>query len=125
MDKRQLKKCELIFRDDGLLEMNYFKDAEINEEDAISIIHCVRELIGGISHTNLVDLRKLKYISNNARKVFAEHKDITLHAVAILIRTSVQKVFANIYFKFSNPKTTTKVFTEKEEAVDWLKEQIK
>lgn len=72
----------------------------------------------------LIDACELVFLSSQIRQYFGAQKKDNLVAWAILISSSVQKTLANLYMQFTKKATPTKVFSDHDEAISWLKEQI-
>lgn len=73
---------------------------------------------------NLIDIRDMLFIDSKTRTYAAEQYRPHVAAAAILIDSKISSYFANIFLKFSKPKFPTRLFTNENEAVIWLKEQM-
>lgn len=73
---------------------------------------------------NLVDIRDMIFIDSKTRAYAADQFRPHVAATAIIIDSKISSYFANIFLKFSKPKFPTRLFTNEEEAVSWLKQQI-
>lgn len=73
---------------------------------------------------NLIDLRKVFFIDSKAREYGAAQFREHVAGQAILIESSFSSYFANLFLKFSRPKVPTKLFTDENEALVWLKAQM-
>ena len=73
---------------------------------------------------NLIDIRDMLFIDSKTRAYAAEQYRPHVAGAAILIDSKISSYFANIFLKFSKPKFPTRLFTNEEDAVKWLKEQI-
>lgn len=73
---------------------------------------------------NLIDIRKMMFIDSKTRSYAAEQFRPHVAATALLIESKISSYFANLYLKFSKPKTPTRLFTLETEAEKWLLEQI-
>lgn len=73
---------------------------------------------------NLVDLRDVFFIDSKTRAYAAEQYREHVAGQAILIESRISSSFANLFLKFSRPKVPTKLFTDEQEAIKWLKEQM-
>ena len=71
----------------------------------------------------LVDMANTKSITREARAFFASDEVAkALSAVALLSRSSVTTMMANVYFAvFGDQGVPTKLFTQEAEAIAWLK----
>lgn len=70
----------------------------------------------------LADIRNLGKVSDEAREWLAtkEANDM-IPAMAILTNNPIQNLLANFYLMFSKPPMPTKLFTDKDKALRWLK----
>lgn len=73
---------------------------------------------------NLVDVRDMLFIDSKTREYAAAQYRPHVAGQAILINSKVSSYFANIFLKFNKPKVPTRLFTQEEEALGWLKEQM-
>ncbi len=73
---------------------------------------------------NLVDIRNMLFIDSKTREYAAAQFRPHVAGQAMLIDSKVSSYFANIFLKFSKPKVPTRLFTNENEAVKWLKEQM-
>lgn len=74
--------------------------------------------------TGLVfDLRNVRHIEINARKFLGtDTATQCMKAGALIINSPIQKVLANFYLRFSQPKVPARLFTNKEDAIEWVNE---
>lgn len=69
------------------------------------------------------DLRNVKHIEIDARKFLGtEVATECMKAGALIINSPVQKVLANFFLRFSQPKVPARLFTNREEAIEWVNE---
>ncbi len=90
-------------------------------EHAIENHKIIAELAGGIRRPFLIDMTDVKAMSHAARDYYAgpePPKAIT--AVAILTTSSIGKMVANLFLSLTKPVLPTKMFTDFEEAKNWL-----
>ena len=73
---------------------------------------------------NLVDIRNMLFIDSKTREYAAAQFRPHVAGQAMLIDSKVSSYFANIFLKFSKPKVPTRLFTNENEAIKWLKEQM-
>lgn len=73
---------------------------------------------------NLVDVRNMLFVDSKTRAYAAAQFRPHVAGQAILIDSKISSYFANIFLKFSQPKVPTRLFTNEQEAITWLKEQI-
>lgn len=92
-------------------------------EHAIENTNVIAQLVGGVKRPFLIDMSKVKSMSKQAREYYAgpePQKNIT--SVAILTTSSVGKVVANFFLLLTSPTVPTKMFTDFEEARQWLQQ---
>lgn len=103
--------CHSVVKDDATVEL---ADAVENKED-------VKTLAGDNIPPILVDIRKIKKMSEEAREYFAmKNRKAGVSAIALVIKSKTSKVVGNIYLSIHKPTVPTKLFNDKEEAVKWL-----
>ena len=73
---------------------------------------------------NLIDIRDVLFIDSKARAYGAEQYRQHVAGQALLIGSKFSSYFANLFLKFSKPKVPTKLFTDENEAIRWLKVQM-
>jgi hypothetical protein len=74
---------------------------------------------------NFVDIRNMLFIDSKTRAYAAAQYRAHVAGQAIVIDSKISSYFANLFLKFSQPKVPTRLFTNEEEAILWLKEQMK
>jgi len=93
-------------------------------DHAIENTKIIAAIAGGIRRPFLIDMTKVKAMSKEAREYYAgpePKKNIT--AVAIVTRSSVGKAVANFFLLLTKPSVPTRLFTELNEALEWLLRQ--
>ncbi|MBC7865317.1 MAG: hypothetical protein IAF38_20240 [Bacteroidia bacterium] len=105
--------CHTEVKENSVIEL---KDAVENKEDVLTI---AGEKIPPI----LVDLRKIKSISKEARDYFAmKNRKPGVKAIAMLIKSPVSKIIGNFFLGINLPSVPTKLFNSETKALNWLKE---
>ncbi|MBN2813704.1 MAG: hypothetical protein JXQ80_06470 [Bacteroidales bacterium] len=74
---------------------------------------------------NLMDIRNMFFIDSKTRAYAAAQYRPHVAGTAILVDSKISSSFANLYLRFSKPKVPTRLFTSEEEALRWLREQIR
>lgn len=79
------------------------------------------ESFNGVARPVMVDIRSLKSIDAPSRRYFAskEAGELIL-AGAIYLSNPLARWFGNIFLKLDEPITPAKLFTDKNEALQWL-----
>jgi hypothetical protein len=73
---------------------------------------------------NLIDIRDMLFVDSKTKAYAAAQYRPHVAGTAILMDSKISSYFANIFLKFSQPKVPTRLFTNEDEALKWLKEQI-
>lgn len=118
-------KLELIKRDDQIYVYKALKKASIDLETVKEMTKVGDAWNGTELCANLIDIRDVLFIDSKARTYGAEQFRSYVAGQAILIESKISSYFANLFLKFSNPKVPTKLFTKEDEAMEWLKTQMK
>ncbi len=95
-------------------ELHTLKDAEENNRLTI-------RLAQGVRRPFLIDMTKVKSMSREARAFYAGPEPAkALLAVAILTTSNIGNLVANFFLRLTKPSLPTKLFTDADEAMDWL-----
>ena len=117
-------KVELIKRDDQIYIYKAINKCSLDLETVKAMTQAGDEWNGTELCANLIDIRDMLFTDSKARdygaKQFREH----VAGQAILTDSRISSSFANLFLKFSKPKVPTRLFTNEEEAIDWLKKQM-
>lgn len=76
--------------------------------------------VGGPRCLALVDMRRIKALSREARDRFKERTPSICARVAMLIGSPVGRVLGNFFFRHVTAGMPKQLFTSEEEAVVWL-----
>ena len=69
----------------------------------------------------LIDMRAIKSISRDAREYYANERTASIQrATALVIESPVSRVIANFFMGLNRPLTPTRMFTDVDEAIEWL-----
>nr|WP_133242751.1 hypothetical protein [Pontibacter virosus] len=96
---------------------------ETKELDIEKARECVQDRINYIGeqvYPSLFDITQVKHSTKEARDYLANEGNVGVTASAILVSSPMVKMAANIYIHVNKPKNPTRMFTSKEEAVQWL-----
>lgn len=116
--------ADITYDSDNRILKVIFKPKTVEKEHAEEVVNASSKLSQDEVHANFVDMRKAIYITDPARKYFAGQNKATVLAIAVLLDSRIQTAFGNFYMRFSKPIIPTKLFTDTQQAIDWLKETI-
>jgi|SRR3954463_3256459 len=105
-----------------IVNMKILDGAEIELENAIQNEEAVKQLTNGEKHLLVVDARSIDvYVSKEARAYSANKPSDLCIAKAFIINSTANRLIGNFYINFNKPKAPTKLFSNEEKAVEWLK----
>lgn len=108
--------------EDGIVCVMYREGVLIGTEAAKEVVALRREKFPG-NYPYLVYLyTKMDCITPEAKKIFAS-KEACEGVIrgALLVNSVINKLLGNTYLKINKPLVPSRLFTDKEEALKWLK----
>lgn len=109
-----------MFVENGIFYMCY-KSLELLEINiAKTIVQDRLAFKKGIFYPSLFDIREVKQSTKEARDYMANEGNDLVLASAILVSSPVLRMMANFYIMVNKPKNPTRMFTDKDGAVEWL-----
>lgn len=93
-------------------------------EEAHELCDAIHEVCQGKPHKILTDGSKvIGSVAPESRKIIRNHPGMlkVRKAEAFVSRTLATKMIFNFYIRFDRPPNPTKVFTEVDGAIEWLK----
>lgn len=124
--KRQKFDVRLLTKDNfSYLRLDIFGDEEINVNDVNLIAQMCKEKGGGEVLPLLIIVDEYTLPSAEARKFIAQ-KDSNPYAKAeaYVIKDLSQKIVGNFFLKVDKPARPTKIFSNEQDALEWLKKFI-
>ncbi|WP_317898508.1 DUF7793 family protein [Aurantibacillus circumpalustris] len=123
--KYSLEKVE-IFKLEGIIIENIVKEgAELQTDDVRKIKEINLSLCDNKNYALLIDAKKESTITDDARALLASKELAHLNiAKAIIIHTNKQKILGNIYLTVNKPHVKTRLFTDRQKALEWLRNKI-
>lgn len=96
--------------------------AEVELEHAKENTRKVLELSGDQVYPILVDIRKIRSISKEARDHFSMRgRKPGVVAIAMLVSSPLSRIIGNFFLGLNQPVVPTKLFSDEESAVKWIK----
>ncbi|MDQ2912890.1 MAG: STAS/SEC14 domain-containing protein [Chloroflexota bacterium] len=105
---------------DGIARIRYEAGDIVAEDLARATIVELKALTSGKRLPVLVDIRKMKSVTREARVVFGNAAD-AFSALALLAGSPRTQLIANFFIGLSRPKVPTQMFTDEEKALTWLR----
>ncbi|APX02797.1 DUF7793 family protein [Arthrobacter sp. QXT-31] len=104
---------------EGVLRLTWARDASITEADAEAAMEQVNVLSGDSRHPMIVDMATTADVSRGARAVFG--RPCQASRIALLGSSPVDRVLANFFLGLNKLPCPTRFFTDRTEALSWLK----
>lgn len=120
-NKIDLTHSVIVLRDDGIIEL-YANDHHVYIiEDVKENVKAFGELTGNKKAPILIIGGSFSSLDDQTREFMATEESLKYSkAEAFLITSLAQKILINFYIKFNKPLVPTRVFTDKEAAIEWL-----
>ncbi|MBA3680204.1 MAG: hypothetical protein H0W73_03315 [Bacteroidetes bacterium] len=113
---------EVTLLEDGIVE-NYIRSGIVVEaEDLEELKKISSEVVGNKPYVILVTSGELASVSKEARELSASKTFITnALAKAIVVDSIAKKIIGNFYLKVNKPYLQTRLFSDREKAILWLR----
>ncbi|MFP4312502.1 MAG: STAS/SEC14 domain-containing protein [Nitriliruptoraceae bacterium] len=105
----------------GFLRCSWAVGTEVGREDAQQAVAAVATLAPTLPYPLLVDMRRVRRIDHEARRVFGTNT--VLRRQALLIETPVSRVLANFFISVTGTAFPTRSFDDEAKAIDWLQRE--
>ncbi len=102
-------------------------NAELTMADARICTEVMKKLTGGIPRPMLGDFTKMKSQTKECRDYFAKDPNHlqTYSAIAIMVSSPISRMLANFFMGLNKPAKPTRLFDERDKAIEWLEMQGK
>ncbi len=108
--------------EDGICRIIHEPNADVSLEDAQETMAAYNKVRGGKRLPLFIDTKNQRSFSREARHYYAsEEAAAVASAAAIIVGTPVSRVLGNFYIGLSNPLLPSRLFTDEDEAMAWLK----
>ena len=107
--------------EDGILYFVYKKGIKVSIEAAKQIVADRLKVQNGVSYPVFCDMKGVKDSDKPARDYLAKEGSELVTAVAVMIDSPVTKIMLNFYLNINGPITPTRMFTEQDKALEYLK----
>ena len=101
--------------------------AEIELEDAKEDMQLSEKLVAEVNYfATIIDTANIKSISKEARDWYSQSQNDNPRnvSVALIVNSFYTRIIANFFLGFKNSRTEMKIFNEKDDAIEWLYEQL-
>lgn len=119
---KQLKSYSISLREDGLIQIDINAEAEVTLEEVIEGTDYIMSVVEDRKFPVLFIAKEFSVPSSESRDYLAKKESLPYSlADAYVICSFPQKLIGNFYLKVNKPGRPTKIFTDKDEAIKWLK----
>jgi hypothetical protein len=112
---------------DDVIFVDCKENAEIELKDAIEDMELSEALVADVSYfATIIDTANIKGISKEARDWYSQVQNDNPRnvSVALIVNSFYTRIIANFFLGFKNSRTEMKIFNEKDDAIEWLYEQL-
>jgi hypothetical protein len=121
----ELAKFHTWIGTDGIARTVVKQNAEIFLQDAKENTAAIETFYNGKKFPLVVDIRKIKSISSEAREHFTlKGRESVVVAYAMILSSSLSRMIGNFFLSFHKPVVPVKLFDGEEKALAWLKNFI-
>lgn len=114
-----------IVIENGIMKCSFYDLQELTLEITKHLVSKRIEHSNGVSYPCLFDVSKIKHSTKEARDFLAKEGNELVTASAILVDSAVVKMAANFYVSVNKPVKPTRLFTDKDSALTWLRQFMK
>lgn len=111
---------------DQIVENTIFDNITIDAEDSMELVYFSRKLMKGKKFSLLVNTGRNITVTKDAWTIF-NHKKNEEHLLfkAIVIKSPLYYFLSEVYYSINKPNIKTKIFTDRDQAIDWLEKKMK
>lgn len=124
--QRVTKKIKFTIGPDDILRTECFPNTVMTLEDGKESTRISAEMVNFEAQPLLCDLSNVIKMTQECRRHFAsaEHA-ATFSKCALIVTSPVSMIIGNFFIGLNKPLKPTRLFTNKEEGLKWLKESCK
>ena len=121
-----LKNSTIHLRTDGIMHVHIKEGADMLLQDAVLVVEAIGEIGNSKKFPVYIDCGDYAFIDKEVR-TFSASKEANIYTLAdaIAYHSLAQKLVDDFYLKQNRPEIPTKIFSEKEKAITWLKTFLK
>lgn len=113
---------KIFIDEDGILHHDCSEGSVHDIDSAISNVKLSIDLAKGQKHPVLVDLKGIKYMSRETRNYYSnEETGKFVGKAALVVGDPVSKIMGNVFMRLQKTVFPTRLFTDREKAIEWLK----
>ncbi len=117
-----IDKIKFSMANDGILHIKCEPNTHMTIEEGKASTKMGLELIDGKPRPLLCDLTNVVKMTRDCRQYFAGPEHATIFSkCALIISSPISRIIGNFFLRANRPLKPTRLFTNKEEALNWLK----
>lgn len=122
----ELETARVQLREDNIIHIHIKEGREMHLNDAIKVVEAMGTLGNKQKYPVLIDCGEFATIDKEVR-IFSASKEANIYTLAdaIAYHSWAHKLLIDFYINHNKPTIQTKVFTDNEAAVVWLKTFVK
>lgn len=122
--ERVFEKITMRLYANGIMNVIFKNDTYIDIQDIEAVMSWMEEIGKGRMFVNLMEGAYNSDISPEVRE-FAASSSQNKYTIAdaMVISSQAHKIVTNFYLKFNKPIKPTKIFTDRNKAIEWLLDQ--
>jgi hypothetical protein len=123
-EERANTKIRFRLSEENILYTDCFPNTEMTLEDGIESTRISAEMVKNTPRPLLCDLTNVVKMSKECRSHFAgpEHTQ-TFTKCALIVTSPVSTIIGNFFLGLNKPLKPTRLFTNREEGLKWLREK--
>ena len=119
------KTAILSYLEKDIMILRLIEDSEIDLKEAVETFEATLKLAEGRKYAMMIDATVSVQVSSAAREYSAKkERQKNLIAQAIVVTSLANKIIGNFIIKVNKPYAPTRLFSNEEDALAWLREMI-
>lgn len=109
---------------DGIVVVRFHEGSRLSRADVLPVMDQHVEAAGGQRRPALCDIRGMKSVSLEARKVAAGPRMVAVTTrMALIVGNPVSRLLGNFFLRITSPAFAVRLFDDEAEARTWLLEE--
>jgi len=115
-------KYMVIKKEEKILDCKFVENLEMDLEIAKICVADRIKFSKGISYPAMIDMSGLRSVTKEAREYMGKEGAALITAGALIVHSPLTQILGNLFLTLNKPKVPTKIFTDKNDAREWLKQ---
>ncbi|QNF35413.1 hypothetical protein HUW51_22855 [Adhaeribacter swui] len=110
-----------MFVREGIYQATFKPLETLDLDIAVATVQDRLNFFKNIAYPCLFDITQVKHTTKEARDYMANEGNQLVLASAMIVSSPMLKMMANFYIMVNKPKNPTRLFTDRESGLDWLR----